>query len=244
MKKIRTAAMLLSLALPLSAIAQSAPAPDVQPGDTWTYTSTVEKGPSGWNQTHEQVTVMRRTSSHIYVESKIAGSTQAPRELISGADWSRERSVNGTDTVVNRPFAFPLSTGKSWNVDYTEQHPNRMFASQKWSSQYRVVGTETVELAAGKFQAIKIESEGDWLAQLEPRQTVTQATQVEHDDTAMITHAQKIGPVQMTGRTYKAFWYVPEVGRWVKSVEEYYSSNGVRNERYTTELESFKKGGQ
>ena len=35
------------------------------------------------------------------------------------------------------------------------------------------------------------------------------------------------------GYRYKAFWYVPEVGRWAKSVEEYYGSNGVRNERYT-----------
>jgi hypothetical protein len=33
---------------------------------------------------------------------------------------------------------------------------------------------------------------------------------------------------------------VPEVKRWVKSVEEYYGSGGVRNERYTGELESFK----
>jgi hypothetical protein len=45
----------------------------------------------------------------------------------------------------------------------------------------------------------------------------------------------------VTGRTYKAFWYVPEIGRWVKSVEEYYGSNGVRNERYTAELESYKR---
>ncbi|MGF6303592.1 hypothetical protein OKW43_005424 [Paraburkholderia sp. WC7.3g] len=230
--------------MPLSAIAQSAPAPEVKAGDTWTYTSTSERGPSGWNQTHEQVTVLRATSSHIYFESKAAGSTQAPREVIAEADWSRERSVNGTGTVVNRPFAFPLSPGKTWNVEYSEQHPNRVFASQKWNSQYRVLGTETVEVPAGKFQAIKIESEGDWVAQLEPRQMVTQATQVEQGDTAMITHAQKIGPVQATGRTYKAFWYVPEVGRCAKSVEEYYGSNGVRNERYTTGLESFKKGGQ
>jgi hypothetical protein len=244
MKKIRNAAVLLSLALPFSAIAQSAPAPNVKPGDTWTYTSTSERGPSGWNQTHEQVTVLRATPSHIYFESKIMGSTQAPGEVIAGADWSRERSVNGTDTVVNRPFAFPLSQGKTWNVEYAEQHPNRTFASQKWNSQYRVVGMEAVEVPAGKFQAFKVEAEGDWVAQLEPRQTVTQATQVEQGDTAMITHAQKIGPVQTTGRTYKAFWYVPEVGRWVKSVEEYYGSNGVRNERYTTELESYKRGDQ
>jgi hypothetical protein len=44
----------------------------------------------------------------------------------------------------------------------------------------------------------------------------------------------------VSGRTYKAFWYVPEVRRWVKSVEQYYGSGGVRNERYTGELESVK----
>ncbi|WP_233850697.1 hypothetical protein [Paraburkholderia sp. HD33-4] len=109
--------------------------------------------------------------------------------------------MNGTDTGVNRPFGFPLSPGKSWTVEYAGQHPNRVFALQKWNSQYRVVGTETVEVPAGKFQPIKIAAEGDWVAQFEPRQTVTQATQVEQGDTAMITHAQKIGPVQATGRT-------------------------------------------
>ncbi|MBN3806564.1 hypothetical protein GXB81_26455 [Paraburkholderia sp. Ac-20336] len=244
MKKIRTVAILLGFVVPLQAFAQSASAPDVKPGDSWTYVITVEKGAANWNQTHDQVTVLRTTSSHIYYEAHQAGSTQAPKELIAGMDWSRERSVNGTEMVVNRPLAFPLSPGKTWNIDYTEQHPNRVFASQKWSSQYRVIGTETVEVPAGKFQAIKIESEGDWLAQLEPRQTITQATQVEQGDTTMMTHAQKIAPAQATGRTYKAFWYAPEVGRWVKSVEEYYGSNGVRSERYTSELESFKKGTQ
>ncbi|MCC8394957.1 hypothetical protein LJ656_20390 [Paraburkholderia sp. MMS20-SJTR3] len=244
MRNPSIAALLLSLGLPLTVLAQSAPAPGIKPGDSWVYATTIEKGPSGWNQSHNEVTVLRATSSHIYYESKIAGSTQPPRELIAGVDWSRERSVNGTETVVNRPFAFPLSAGKSWSVDYTEQHPNKVFASTKWSSQYRVVGTESIEVPAGKFDAIKIESEGDWHGQVEPHQTVTQATQVEQGDTAMITHAQKVGPVEVTGRTYKAFWYVPEVGRWVKSVEEYYGSNGVRNERYTSELESFKKGPQ
>jgi hypothetical protein len=33
---------------------------------------------------------------------------------------------------------------------------------------------------------------------------------------------------------------VPKVKRWVKSVEEYYGANGVRNERYTSELETYK----
>jgi hypothetical protein len=55
-------------------------------------------------------------------------------------------------------------------------------------------------------------------------------------------HAQFGRSVSATaaGHTYKAFWYVPEAGRWVKSVEEYYGSKGVRKERYTGELEWFK----
>ncbi len=241
MKKTTTAAVLCAIGLPLLAIAQSAPSPAIKGGDSWTYVDTFEKAPSIWRQTHDEVTVLRATPSHIYYTSKQSGSTQAPSEVIAGADWSRERNVNGAEVVVNRPFVFPLSPGKTWNLEYTEQHPNKAFASQKWSSQYRVGDIETVEVPAGKFQAIKVEAEGDWVAQLEPTQTITQAVQMQQGDTTMITHAQKTGPVQVTGRTYKSFWYVPEIGRWVKSVEEYCGSNGVRNERYTAELESYKR---
>jgi hypothetical protein len=52
--------------------------------------------------------------------------------------------------------------------------------------------------------------------------------------------SQKVTPQTATGRLYKAFWYVPEIKRYVKSVEEYYNAGGVRNERYTEELDSFK----
>ena len=161
MKKNITAAVLFTIGLPLLAIAQSAPPPDIKGGDSWTYVNTFEKTPSIWRQTHDEVTVLRATPAHIYYTSKQAGSTQVPNEVIAGADWSRERNVNGAEVVVNRPFVFPLSPGKTWNLEYTEQHPNKTFASQKWSSQYRVVDTETVEVPAGKFQAIKVEAEGD-----------------------------------------------------------------------------------
>ena len=52
--------------------------------------------------------------------------------------------------------------------------------------------------------------------------------------------SRKVTPQSATGRLYKAFWYVPEINRFVKSVEEYYSAGGVRNERYTDELDSYK----
>jgi hypothetical protein len=93
---------------------------------------------------------------------------------------------------------------------------------------------------AGDTNALKVEEEGHWTAELEPTQTVVQGAQSNAEGTSMTTQLQKTRETTVSGRTYKAFWYVPEVKRWVKSVEEYYGNGGVRSESYTTELESFK----
>src|SRR5208283_5285186 len=103
-----------------------------------------------------------------------------------------------------------------------------------------VVDLESVEVPAGKFNAFKVEAEGRWTAELEPTQSIVQGAQSNTDGTSMVTQTQRTREEPVAGRTYKAFWYVPEVKRWVKSVEEYYGSGGVRTERYTAELESFK----
>ena len=169
-----------------------------------------------------------------------SGSTQPEKELFSGVDWSRARDIGGKETVVNRPLAFPLNAGKTWEIHYTEEHPNKQHRSEEWNNKYSVVGYEPVEVPAGKFNALKIEAEGHWTAVLEPTQTVVQGAQSNADGTSLVTQTQKITDRTTSGRTYKAFWYVPEVRRWVKSVEEYYSSGGVRNERHTGELESYK----
>jgi hypothetical protein len=224
----------------ISVSAQTVNAPITKAGDTWTYKTTTERGASGWNQTRDDTTVSRVTSSTIYYTVKSSGSTQAPKELFAGLDWSRVRDIDGKETVVNRPLAFPLTVGKAWEVRYTEPHPNKTFRSEEWTHKYTVVGFESVEVPAGKFNALKIEAEGRWTAELEPSQTVVQGAQSNAGGTSMVTQTQKTTDKTVSGRTYKAFWYVPEVRRWVKSVEEYYGSGGVRNERYTGELESLK----
>ncbi len=86
---------------------------------------------------------------------------------------------------------------------------------------------------------MKVEEEGHWTAELEPMQTVVQGAQSTPGSTAMVTQTQTTKAEPVAGRTYKAFWYVPEVKRWVKSVEEYYSASGIRSARYTQELESY-----
>ncbi|HTD05168.1 hypothetical protein [Undibacterium sp.] len=235
---------LLSLAFSVNCLAQSAEVPIdlpvVKEGDSWTYRITSERGANGWEQNRDEIIVSRVTSSSIYFASKRSGSTQPAKEVFSGMDWSRVRDVNGKETVVNKPLSFPLSPGKTWDVQYLELHPNKMHKSEQWNNRFKVMGVETVEVPAGKFRAIKIESEGRWTAELEPGQAVVQSAQTTPDQTTMVTQLQKTNAEPVAGRTYKAFWYAPEVKRWVKSVEEYYSNSGVRNERYTGELESYK----
>ena len=224
-----------------TALAQTIESPAIKPGDTWVYRSTIEKGTAGSTQRRNDIVVTRVTSSSIYFTAKEPGSNQVPREFISPIDWSRARSVNGQETVVNKPLSFPLSVGQTWQLSYSEDHPanNKLHKSEQFDSKYVVVGFEPIEVPAGKFNALKIEAEGKWTAQLEPTSVVAQGAQVSANDTTMVTHAKKIQAGTITGRFYKAFWYVPEVKRWVKSTEEFFSTAGLRTQSFVDELESY-----
>jgi hypothetical protein len=233
-------ALLLAVSLSAPAAAQAIESPSIKPGDSWIYRVTREKGTAGSTQRRNEITVVRTTSSSIYATVKEAGSTQVPREFVSPADWSRARNVNGQETVVNKPLSFPLSIGQSWTVEYSEDHPNAVHKSESAKSTNKVVGFEDVEVPAGKFHAVKVEVEGRWTAQMEPRVATAVGADNSADGARVTAVTKKIADTTATGRFYKAFWYVPEVKRWVKSVEEYYSAGGVRSESVTEELESYK----
>jgi hypothetical protein len=56
----------------------------------------------------------------------------------------------------------------------------------------------------------------------------------------VVMQTNKVTPQTVTGRLYKAFWYVPDVKRQVKSDEEYFNTSGVQSEQDGDELESYK----
>lgn len=236
----KTTFFLLASIISLPSLAQSIEQPTVKAGDRWTYQVTKEQGANGWSQTHNEVIVLRSTSSSIYFTAGQVGSKIPANEVFMGADWSRVRAVNGKEIVVNRPLSFPLSVGKTWSINYTEMHPDSRKRFEQREIKYTVLGYETIELPAGKFKALKIEGEGHWTAELEPNQTVVQTANVTQDGTTMVTQANKTQGELFTGRTYLALWYVPEVKRFVKSIEESYNNHGVRNSRETVELEAYK----
>src|SRR5947209_87257 len=118
-----TMAALAALALcatasaPAQAPAPTAERPATRAGDSYVYRNTKEIGPTGWTQTRDDLTVTRVTSSSIYYTTRLAGSSQPAQDLVGGADWSHRRNVNGRETTVNQPLAFPLSAGKTWTIE-------------------------------------------------------------------------------------------------------------------------------
>jgi hypothetical protein len=122
--------------------------------------------------------------------------------------------------------------GKTWRTEYTEVNPNPQKLRETDVYPFKVVGWEDIEVPAGKFHALKIESDGRWTADLSQRLMNSAVT-------AQTTENRVVPIVRASGRYYKCFWYVPEVKRWVKSTEENYSSDGSLNNVVSDELESF-----
>ena len=238
-----TSAALTSAALATSPLPELAAAPQVQASDRWAETNTYERAPSTWRQTHDETTVVRVTDDGITLATHQVGATGTPAERMVGRDWSRFRSIGGKEVVVNRPLSFPLTLGKSWDVTYTDTAPgNRTHRSETITEHFRVTGEEDIDVTAGHFHAIKIEANGKWSAEVAIGPTAVAASHVDANGGTAISTTR--APVHGTaeGRLYKVFWYVPDVHRWVKSIEENYDTNGNRNERYTDELESWHPG--
>lgn len=235
------AAFAVAFAIPVLAQAETIVAPHPVPNDTWVYQLTREDK-AGWRQTRDELSVARVTSTGIFVNSKQVGSTMPPRETVSAPDWSRVRSVNGKETLVNQPMSFPLSVGKAWTVEYSEDNPNRAHKNEHFKTTFKVTGWEDVTVPAGTFHALKIEGDGNWTATMAPAVNGAAATRVDAAGTTAVVQTQRQTATTSSGRLYKGFWYVPSIKRWVKSEEDYYDSNGVRNEHFVGELVSFTPG--
>jgi hypothetical protein len=94
-------------------------------------------------------------------------------------------------------------------------------------------------LPAGTFHALKIEADGEWTATVVPAVSAVGAARVDAQGSTTMVQTARTLPSTAAGRTYLALWYVPAAKKWVRSVEEYYDSNGVKSQRFTSELISF-----
>lgn len=219
--------------------AENAIAPVLHAGDTWTYVNSHEVNGAG-RKTHNESTVVRSSAMGILLSTKEVGSTLPPKEMLWGSDWSHSKSIDGKEQITAKPFDFPLNQGKTWIIDYTVSSPDRMHKNEHFHFQYAVTGTEKVTVPAGTFDAIRIEADGQWTAETAKAATATSIARTDAQGAVTAAKVDKMEPKTFTGRLYRAFWYVPEVKRYVKGVEEYYTINGTLGQRDTAELESYK----
>jgi hypothetical protein len=221
-----------------AAEAQDLSLPKFTPQDTWIYHETIQKG----DKTEEkdtEISVVRADNQDLLVAIKGVGSSRSPVEVMFRPDWAKFRGVNGVETIVNRPLAFPLALGKSWNVNYVESNPSPHHVREGIDITYKVVGWEDVTTPAGAFKTLRIEGKGNWVADIAARVQTNAVMAKQGAALAQSTQNVVQGAQRITGRIYRVNWYVPEVKRWVKSRDETLSSTGQVSDSAETELTAF-----
>ena len=183
------AAAVLFLAFPALCAAQDdkpVARPEVKPGDSWSY-----RRIDFWtNKTTGigTVTVTFANDRVIQTVTKVVGD-EKEHDAIHTADWNNVSSFNGGIFTPDQGiFKFPLQVGKTYKAVYDLKLPRLGVFQMKHDRTVKVVGWEDIEVPAGKFRALKLESEG-------PFQRV---------DTSG------------SGTAKDVIWYVPEVKRFVK----------------------------
>jgi hypothetical protein len=117
----RAAVVLLSIAMPLSALAdEPIAAPALAPGETWVFDRVHEQGANGFSQQRLDLAVERVSDDSMVIGVKPDGAPRAFEDHMMGADWSQSRIFDSRQTVIGRPFVFPLKIGDSWTVDYDD----------------------------------------------------------------------------------------------------------------------------
>lgn len=180
-------------------------------------------------------TVVQAGPASTTLSNRPVGSTVPPSRQLGSLDWSRSCSVNNRRTVVDKPLSFPLVASKSWAIEYGEGRPSREHGSEHFRTICKVVGWEDITVVAGTFHTLKLEAEGRWSATLAPATATADA-----QGATPVVPASKGAAPTASGRTHQVFWYVPAVKKWVRSVEEFYGSDGGRNKSCADEPAAFK----
>ncbi len=217
-------------------------APVLRAGDHWTYAHVWEKGGTVRRPARTEITVQRdeRLSwpcTGLIVTRRELDSDRAPDQWGIGADWGRWRIAGNQRQDLDRPLAFPLYPGETWEIEHWTPDPDSMgYDREGVHHHYAVAGWEDVTVAAGRFFAVKIEVTGKWLA-TPPAGSVGQGPRPTG---APAPKTAWQAPSSVTGQLYRAYWYVPEVKRWVKQIEVYYDANGAELERHTAQLQDYR----
>lgn len=221
--------------------AQQIDGPQLKAGDKWVYQVRSEHPRKETTLSTYQWSVVRDTARNLVVTIGALDSNVPPRQEFLNPDWSKAISLKGQETIIRKPFDFPLAPGKQWTIKWELDNLGPAVKFERDELDYRVVGWEQVTVPAGTFKALKIEADGSWYREYN-EQGPSAAAAVASDAGGTSSRTVSRKPYTMppqTGRRYQAWWYAPEVRREVKYIVENASSTGTLGNRESAELESF-----
>jgi hypothetical protein len=208
------------IAAPLAALAQSAAAPSLAAGQSWTYRTVNDYNRLPLGEVTSQVT---GTADGIRVVVRDGSAEQSARLARPGAlaEGPLNDRARGTLSPALDVMPFPLEPGKRWSQT-VQRRDTATGDLRDVHVDGRVIGWETVRVPAGEFRALRVERRmrlGDW----DQFRGETWRAETE--------------------------WFVPEVGAPVKlTVFEEYPERRfsmwsfMPGERLTYELTGWKKG--
>jgi hypothetical protein len=229
-------ASMMFLALAASSAGPAVAAPTLSTGDSWVYDRRFERGTNGFADRRVVLRIDRVDDDQMLVGIKQDGAPGNFQDHMTGLDWSIRRIIDGKQTVTARPFAFPLTIGKTWTADYTDGQPHGNQQSIRSHTAYRVVGWEDVTVPAGTFHALKIEASGETETRLAH---AASQTIISAPGAAAISSNAGSGPTTVDQISHTILYYAPDVRYFVKTIRENYDAGNVLIQRETEELASF-----
>ena len=188
-------------------------APEVAVGDSWTYQYT-----DVWK--HQPGNVNRIDVTGIDADGFLVDVRRAAgNALVARQRYSREFNPIDRGKMHFAPsfgrYAFPLEPGKEWTTNSTAENQD---AGKRWRYQVngKAVGWETVKVAAGEFDAIKVEAVAYYTIDM-------------------------VNSRSGSGRSKETVWYAPSVKNFVKMEYEDTDGAGRTFNRDEWELTAFVK---
>jgi len=170
--------------------------PQIKPGDRWTY-----RRVDYWTNRSRRPFTETVTFANDRVIEMLGERRRDDKEIDTTytAEWNL---VSSRNTGIFDPdqglFRFPLRPGDAHDTRYEVKFPLQGAYQVRNQRHVKVVGWEGVRVPAGKFRALRIESEG-------PFERVDR---------------------QLSGTAKEVMWYAPEVKRYVKWTFETWNFQG------------------
>lgn len=167
-----------------AAQAQDVPRPDVKAGDSWTYRRVDYE-----TRTVTGVLAGRVSFANDRVIQIVNQRQGGEVDTTFTAEWNQVTSANtGIFDPHQDIFRFPLRPGNTHEARYEVRFPQQGAYHVRHERKVRVLGWEEIEVPAGRFRALRVESQGSF---------------------------QRLDR-SVSGTAKEVMWYVPEVKRYVK----------------------------